>query len=834
MEPLRLTDPMERNSALLYYGQDVRETLRQLPDASVHMACCSPPYFNLRDYKVDGQIGLEDSPEEYVKAIVEVMQAVRRVLRDDGTLWVNLGDSVGNESPLLYRHQGCIYSSTMGILCDTWIANNPDRVRIQPDGTEILYLDDADQIQVLSASGLQYSEKVSPGGVAGCVSWHSVSSLIRKPARKPMVSSKIGNRRIVTTTDHAFITPSGKSAPPRVGLKGVLTTGVPTESPDTPYILLSAKDIPGAFLSSPAIRECLSNDFSRCLNAARQLHMHPTSAYTWRKRNRVPLAIAQCLGLHNSPEVYLSAKTHPKTQIPVKFPLTDEVLTLLGLWVGDGSYDSSGLGISAGFQGPPRLVADFFRDSFGCSVSEASDGVTLRLTSITLKHCLRSLGFIGQSHTKSIPNWVFNLSRRQIGVFLSGYLYADGHFHHEDGHCQISFCTVSADLIRHLKDLFLLCGYEVRHQDPKSMGGYKGRRQHHVGYMRVAQIPRWMADFGFGGVKNSNIHAPRRGLGNISIVGITEVIPVEYKHPWVYDISVPDTENFVCDGVVLHNSYAVNGVYINAWAQKEENKDKDNLHSNDPGRYKDCKAVRGGEWNIKAKDLMGIPWRVAFALQADGWYLRSDIIWAKRNPLPESITDRPTKSHEYVFLFAKQPRYFYDYEGVKEPSGSASSGNIKRKEATERGCPHAGTDGNIPWEGSTRNRRSVWPISLQPYKEAHFATWPEELVNIMIRAGSSEKGCCPHCGAPWERVTEESGVKWAPTCDCPEHMPVPCTVLDPFSGSATTGKVAWQLGRNYIGIDINSEYLSLAQGRLLEAPAKSFEEPGEAPFDDLW
>ncbi len=313
----------------------------------------------------------------------------------------------------------------------------------------------------------------------------------------------------------------------------------------------------------------------------------------------------------------------------------------------------------------------------------------------------------------------------------------------------------------------------------------------------------------------------------------------------------------------LGDSYATNGVYINAWAGKEENQDKDNLHSNHPERYKDRKAVRGGDWGIKAKDLMGIPWRVAFALHADGWYLRSDIIWRKPAPLPESVIDRPTKSHEYIFLLTKQPRYFYDLEAIREtPKGDRKFG---------------------------ANRRSVWDVAAKPYKGAHFAVWPEELVSLMIRAGSSEKGCCPTCGASWIRVIEKGtstyeqvkqkhgsswktmqesadargtnlkggvkanggtrlsngtqpslkpaeilGMTWKPGCTCPEHEPIPCTVMDIFSGSATTGKVAWGLGRNYIGIDLNPDYLPLAQERLLDTPAQAFREPGTNPLGELW
>ena len=172
------------------------------------------------------------------------------------------------------------------------------------------------------------------------------------------------------------------------------------------------------------------------------------------------------------------------------------------------------------------------------------------------------------------------------------------------------------------------------------------------------------------------------------------------------------------------------------------------------------------ESGLKPKDLVGIPWRVAFALQADGWYLRSDIIWSKPNPMPESVTDRPTKAHEYVFLLSKKAKYYYDADAVREegtnPAGNrnvfrgygdyTTQGNSAARDGLERqGNMIQGNDG-VP---TNRNRRTVWEIATQPTPEAHFATFPEALVEPCIKAGTSERGCCPVCGAPWERVVEK-------------------------------------------------------------------------------
>lgn len=258
-----------------------------------------------------------------------------------------------------------------------------------------------------------------------------------------------------------------------------------------------------------------------------------------------------------------------------------------------------------------------------------------------------------------------------------------------------------------------------------------------------------------------------------------------------------------------------------------------------PNECERCGAVR--------KDLMMMPARLALALQADGWYLRSDIIWAKPNPMPESVTDRPTSAHEHVFLLSKSARYFYDAEAVREPDGNTDHPrNILHKPEPSGGVlpAHNGIRKADGRNGTGRNLRNVWTIATAPYAQAHFATFPPKLVEPCIKAGTSEKGCCAACGAPWVREVEktfhQSGLErdnitgqdnmqgwegiprgstaaktlgWSPSCQCNAAV-VPCTVLDPFGGAGTTGLVADRLGRNAILIELNPEYASMAEQRL--------------------
>ncbi len=209
--------------------------------------------------------------------------------------------------------------------------------------------------------------------------------------------------------------------------------------------------------------------------------------------------------------------------------------------------------------------------------------------------------------------------------------------------------------------------------------------------------------------------------------------------------------------------------------------------------------LRGKHDVLKDKDLVGIPWRVAFALQADGWWLRQDIIWHKPNPMPESVTDRCTKAHEYIFLMTKSPRYFYDAEAVKEPMAESSiprlMQNIEGQVGTARANGGAKTNGNFKASGDlkncTRNRRSVWTVTAKPFNDAHFATFPEDLIEPCILAGSA----------------------------------LGDTVLDPFVGSGTTGAVAIRHQRNFVGTELNPAYVEMARSRISqELPLFAMEE----------
>ena len=282
---------------------------------------------------------------------------------------------------------------------------------------------------------------------------------------------------------------------------------------------------------------------------------------------------------------------------------------------------------------------------------------------------------------------------------------------------------------------------------------------------------------------------------------------------------------------------------------------------------RNCSAPAG----LKPKDLMLMPARVALALQADGWWVRSEVVWHKPNPMPESVTDRPTSSHEKLFLLTKSARYFYDAEAVraawsersverhKPGSARAHTGwNSSRvSNGNRQGSPPRENERQLtPDTTKGANLRNVWTIPTHSYSEAHFATFPPKLVEPCILAGTSAKGCCAECGAPWARVISDEAawkeqrsklaevrddsvggkltaswasntpgvtpsrrtVYWLPSCKCGADTK-PCVVLDPFAGAGTVGLVADRLNRDAILLELSPEYAEMARERIVsDAP----------------
>jgi DNA modification methylase len=292
------------------------------------------------------------------------------------------------------------------------------------------------------------------------------------------------------------------------------------------------------------------------------------------------------------------------------------------------------------------------------------------------------------------------------------------------------------------------------------------------------------------------------------------------------------------------SSYGTGG----GWAKNEK------PYHNAPSQKRSLFSDPGYKHGLKNKNIVGIPFRVAFALQEAGWYLRQDIIWNKPNPMPESVTDRCTKAHEYIFLLSKSPNYYYDAEAIKtesfDPNDDRGGRGNQKRIPTEK-ISGIRNSGIYP----KANKRSVWTVTTQPYSEAHFATFPEKLIEPCILAGTSEKGCCSECGKPYKRIVKKKliptykasfnsvidkrdleadiqdqgsnrskdghkplwayyseTVGWRATCKCEAEI-VPAIVLDPFNGSGTTTILSRKKGRDSIGIELNEKYIEMSNKR---------------------
>lgn len=257
---------------------------------------------------------------------------------------------------------------------------------------------------------------------------------------------------------------------------------------------------------------------------------------------------------------------------------------------------------------------------------------------------------------------------------------------------------------------------------------------------------------------------------------------------------------------------------------------------------------------IKKKELFGVPWMLAVALQKDGWYLRCDIIWQKSNPMPDGAKDRPTRGHEYIFLLSKSPQYFYDYYRVLEDTDEKPEGVQGFGARNQKGTYRMDQERSFEHYGK-RNKRAVWRTSVSTFQGDHFATYPPQLIEPCIMASTSEYGCCVKCGTPWHRTFEKVKVEkdttqnktstkrkeepvnmfeeecptqeqekeyslelvstgWEKGCKCKTNKVTSCLVLDPFSGTGTTGEVALKHGQRYVGVELNKEYLEISRKRL--------------------
>ena len=680
---------------------DCRESLRTLPAKSVHCCVTSPPYWGLRDYGVDGQLGLEKSPAEYVAGMVSVFAEVWRVLRDDGVCWINIGDSYAGGGKGVggsYENDGMTASA--------------GTARIVPNG---LKPKDLVGIPWRLAFALQDAGWYLRQDVIWCLSGGAwVYAKTQKGEMPVMVKDLV---RLNPSTVKLW---NGEKWTQVVGW------GLNPDPKNRMELVLRSGERIG----------CTGD------------HLWPT------QRGNVPassLVVGDVIQTCRLPE---PQDAKPPGHLP------ESAAWLIGLYLAEGSRadDTIQLSLCADEQHwVPRIES--VASHYGGTVTHTIKGnnLSVRMYGRMLVALLEE--YIGGSTAKDkhlkVSAW--KLPDSSLREIANGYLDGDGHDDAKNGRYRIGF-TRNYSLERDLRTLAARLGACLTINPAKS-SCQTGNHDSFRGEWRWERSGHW--------------NEKERG----EIVAIRSSRARQF-----WDISVEDDPHLfaLTSGVLTHN----------------------------------CKP----------------------------------------NPMPESVRDRCTKAHEYVFLLTKSARYFFDGDAIKTKT-SPKTLTVKTTPRKGTGLESTGEKLNAWMEDNggryhpeESNRRSVWTIATHSYRGAHFATYPPKLVEPCILAGTSARGCCPTCGAPWRRVVESQRVAtrpgtgskvtgdtltdgnrdpqrhvsvkkttgWEQACKCDAHEPIPCTVLDPFMGSGTTAIVAEHHGREWIGCELSEAYAELARQRIAE------------------
>jgi len=689
------------------YQGDVLNVLKTFPDESIHCCVTSPPYWGLRDYGVEGQLGLESTPEEYVSKMVEVFREVKRVLRDDGTLWLNLGDS---------------YAMKFG------------GGKGRKSGTTKAAVDEIEKPPREIPPGLKPKDLVG-------IPW-MVAFALRADGwylRQDIIWCLSGGTWVYAKTQK--------------GEMPMMIKDIARLDPKTVKLWNGEK---WTQLLGMSRSERKGDEIELVLRSGERISCTPTHKFPTDK------------GLKEAKDITIGDVLQfcrlPEPEQPRDCVIDEDAAWLAGLYIAEGSMAGDTIQIA----GHTKEIERWERlqkiaNKYGGSITRTIDGnkMDIRMYGKVLVAILSELVSGKTAKNKCFAPVVWRYSNKFIESMLDGYLSGDGHYDKQNDRWRLGF-TRNYNLERDLRTACSRLGYRLTLNLSTVL--YNGR-----------QLPTFSGE----------IRKTRSGHFNEKNMG--EVLEINKSRcRYVWDIGVEDEPHLfaLASGILTHNS--------------------------------------------------------------------------KPNAMPESVKDRCTKAHEYIFLLTKSAQYYYDNEAIKEDAKPESEKRYRstfhtgKKEISGQGRPGntSNTPGYKKWTGK-RNKRSVWTVTTKPFKEAHFATFPPDLIEPCILAGTSPKAC-EVCGSPWERVVAKTDnrhwtergnynspkmqalkatgfrndggggfecrnvktIGWQPTCTCQNEGKGRCIVLDPFMGSGTTGMVAAMHQRNFIGFELNPEYCKMAEKRI--------------------
>jgi len=707
---------------------DALTVLKTMPDESVQTCITSPPYWGLRDYGISGQLGLESTPEEFVANMVEVFREVKRVLRDDGTVWLNLGDSynsqpAGNKTPSGFS-QTRPSRKKHGV--------GPETVDLPKKNTN-LKPKDLIGIPWRVAFALQADGWYLRSDIIWCLS--GGTKVYARTQKGDMPTTLKDLYRLKPETVKLW---NGNKW---TQLKGMSKS--PRRGDEIEIVLRSGERI-----------SCTPN------------HKWPTdSGLKQASELKKGDVIDRCF-LPDIQNIYNEPQYIPS-----------EIGWFVGTYLAEGSRDTSGTIQIASHKKETSRFAKLYNlaKAYHCTCRKhdtSENGMTICMDGKILNAIIDTYIAGKTAKNKHLSNACWQRNNHFLKSLLMGYLKGDGHWEEKNKRWRIGF-TRNYNLESDLRTLCARLGANLTCNVSKS-------------YIGKQKYDSFRGEIRFEHSAKGHWNQKNKG----------EIIEIrKARARYFYDIGVEDEPHLfaLASGILTHNS--------------------------------------------------------------------------KPNPMPESVTDRPTKAHEYIFLLTKKAKYYYDADAIREAVNgkTATKGSFHNHKDDLQVGQRIKEKYNNP---SGRNKRTVWTVPTQPMPQAHFATFPEKLIKPCVLAGTSEKGCCPECGNPWVRVVEKtkynppSALKgerfvdesrgdknrklsgseynkqvqskttgWKPTCICnvayPDtvlasddlayipHNPVPCTVLDPFMGAATTGVVALENNRQFIGIELNKKYVKeIAEPRL--------------------